>query len=78
MSGRNVLASLNTPKISRKQSVGEPGSRQYLETILVQLIQVDENDKSRVTKKANLKILISSIFFPTQIKRKLLSKVAEA
>jgi len=44
MSGRNVLASLNTPKISRKQSVGEPGSRQYLETILVQLIQVDEND----------------------------------
>ena len=37
-----------------------------------------EKDKSRVTKKANLKMLISSIFFPTQIKRKLLSKVAEA
>ena len=37
-----------------------------------------ENDKSIVTKNANLKILISSIFFPTQIKRKLLSKVAEA
>ena len=38
----NVLASLNTPKISRKQSVGEPGSRQYLETILVQLIDSEE------------------------------------
>jgi hypothetical protein len=37
-----------------------------------------EKDRSRVTKKANLKMLISSIFFPTQIKRKLLSKVAEA
>ena len=37
-----------------------------------------EKDKSIVTKKANLKILISSIFFPTQIKRKLLSKVADA
>ena len=37
-----------------------------------------EKDRSRVTKKANLKILISSIFFPTQIKRKLLNKVADA
>ena len=37
-----------------------------------------DKDRSSVTKKANLKILISSIFFPTQIKRKLLSKVAEA
>ena len=37
-----------------------------------------EKDRSRVTKKANLKIFISSIFFPTQIKRKLLNKVAEA
>jgi len=37
-----------------------------------------ESDKSNVTKKANLKILMSSIFFPTQIKRKLLSKVADA
>jgi hypothetical protein len=37
-----------------------------------------EKDRSKVTKKANLKMLISSIFFPTQIKRKLLSKVAEA
>ena len=37
-----------------------------------------ENERSNVTKKANLKILISSIFFPTQIKRKLLNKVAEA
>ena len=37
-----------------------------------------EKERSRVTKNANLKILISSIFFPTQIKRKLLNKVAEA
>jgi len=37
-----------------------------------------EKDRSNVTKKANLNILISSIFFPTQINRKLLSKVAEA
>ena len=37
-----------------------------------------EKERSKVTKNANLKILISSIFFPTQIKRKLLSKVAEA
>ena len=37
-----------------------------------------ENDKSNVTKNANLNILISSIFFPTQIKRKLLNKVADA
>ena len=37
-----------------------------------------ENDKSSITKKANLDIFMSSIFFPTQIKTKLLSKVAEA
>ena len=37
-----------------------------------------ENDKSSITKKANLDIFMSSIFFPTQIKIKLLSKVAEA
>ena len=37
-----------------------------------------EKERSKVTKKANLKISISSIFFPTQIKIKLLSKVAEA
>ena len=37
-----------------------------------------EKERSKVTKNANLKISISSIFFPTQIKRKLLSKVAEA
>ena len=37
-----------------------------------------ENDKSIVTKKANLNILISSIFFPTHINKKLLSRVAEA
>ena len=37
-----------------------------------------EKERSNVTKKANLKILISSIFFPTHIKRKLLSNVAVA
>ena len=37
-----------------------------------------EKARSNVTKNANLKILISSIFLPTQIKRKLLNKVAEA
>ena len=37
-----------------------------------------EKERSKVTKNANLKILISSIFFPTHIKRKLLSKVAVA
>ena len=37
-----------------------------------------ENERSRVTKNANLNIFISSIFFPTQINRKLLSKVADA
>ena len=37
-----------------------------------------EKDKSIVTKKANLNILISSIFFPTQINKKLLSNVADA
>ena len=37
-----------------------------------------EIESNNVTKNANLKIFISSIFFPTQIKRKLLSKVAKA
>ena len=37
-----------------------------------------EKERSNVTKNANLKILISSIFFPTHIKRKLLSNVAVA
>jgi len=37
-----------------------------------------ENDNNKIIKKANLEILISSIFFPTQINKKLLSKVAEA
>ena len=37
-----------------------------------------EKDRSNVTKKANLNILISSIFFPTHINKKLLNKVAEA
>ena len=37
-----------------------------------------EKDKSNVTKNANLNILISSIFFPIQINKKLLIKVADA
>ncbi len=37
-----------------------------------------EKDSSKVTYKANLNILMSSIFLPTQIKRKLLNNVAEA
>ena len=37
-----------------------------------------EKDKSNVTKNANLNIFISSIFFPTQINKKLLNKVADA
>ena len=37
-----------------------------------------EKDRRIVTKKANLNILISSIFFPTQINKKLLNKVAAA
>ena len=37
-----------------------------------------EKDRRIVTIKANLNILISSIFFPTQINKKLLSKVAVA
>ena len=37
-----------------------------------------EKDRRIVTKKANLNILISSIFFPTQINKKLLNKVADA
>ena len=35
-------------------------------------------DSKIITKKANLKIFISSIFFPTQIKTKLLRSVADA
>ena len=37
-----------------------------------------ENDNNKITNKANFDIFISSIFFPNQIKTKLLSKVAEA
>ena len=37
-----------------------------------------EKDKSNATKNANLNILISSIFFPIQINKKLLNKVADA
>ena len=37
-----------------------------------------ENDNNKITKDANLKIFISSIFLPIHIKKKLLSKVAEA
>ena len=37
-----------------------------------------EKESNKITNNANFEILMSSIFFPTQIKRKLLSKVAEA
>ena len=37
-----------------------------------------DKERSKVTNNANLKLLISSIFFPTQIKRKLHNKVTEA
>ena len=37
-----------------------------------------ENDKRIVTSDANLKIFISSIFLPNQIRIKLLNKVADA
>ena len=37
-----------------------------------------ENASNKITKKANLEISISSIFFPTQINKKLLARVADA
>ena len=37
-----------------------------------------EKDKAIITRKANFKIFMSSIFLPTQIKIKLLNNVAEA
>ena len=37
-----------------------------------------ENDSSKITNNENLMMLISSIFFPTQINIKLLNKVADA
>ena len=37
-----------------------------------------ENASNKITKRANLEISISSIFFPTQINKKLLVKVADA
>ena len=37
-----------------------------------------ENASNTITKKANLEMSMSSIFFPTQIKIKLLRSVAEA
>ena len=38
----------------------------------------EENDKSIVTKIANLSTFTSSIFFPIQIRSKLLNRVADA
>ena len=37
-----------------------------------------ENARSKLTKIANLKIFTSSIFFPTQINKRLLNNVADA
>ena len=41
-------------------------------------IKKHEKDRRIITINANLNIFISSIFFPIQINRKLLNKVAEA
>ena len=38
----------------------------------------EENDKSKVTKIANLSTFTSSIFFPIHIRSKLLNRVADA
>ena len=48
--------------------------------ILMEILEKkkQENASSNITKKANLEISISSIFFPTQINKKLLAKVADA
>ena len=49
------------------------------EKIQVRLkIECVVNHNNKITNSANFEMLISSIFFPTQIKRKLLSNVAEA
>ena len=37
-----------------------------------------ENASNNITKKANLEISISSIFFPSQINKKPLARVADA
>ena len=51
-------------------------NRKIIEEILEN--KKHENDNNKITKNANLKIFMSSIFLPIQIKKKLLSKVAEA
>ena len=38
----------------------------------------EEKESNKITNKANFEIFISSIFLPTQIKRKLLNNVADA
>tara|TARA_B100000614_G_scaffold219463_1_gene205664 strand:+ start:265 stop:474 length:210 start_codon:yes stop_codon:yes gene_type:complete len=38
----------------------------------------EEKESNKITNNANFEILISSIFFPTHIKRKLLKRVADA
>ena len=38
----------------------------------------EEKDSNKITNSANFDMFMSSIFFPTHIKRKLLNKVAEA
>ena len=48
--------------------------------IIDEIFEKKKQEKERriVTNKANLKIFISSIFFPTHINKKLLKRVAEA
>ena len=53
-----------------------PKNKNNIDEILEKKKQ--EKASNRITKKANLEISISSIFFPTQINKKLLTRVAEA
>ena len=48
--------------------------------IIVEIFEKKKQEiaSNKITKKANLEIFISSIFFPTQINIKLLARVADA
>ena len=73
---KNGFGALDAPV-----SGGQAGAENGALTVMIGGDQADfdkAKDKSIVTKNANLKILISSIFFPTQINKKLLNKVADA
>ena len=63
-----------------------PWPENLMRNIEINSIEIDvifekkkhENANNMITIKANLEILISSIFFPNQINNKLLNKVADA